>query len=666
MNLFDIHIVIIVKCILGKLRLGLARRFIAGVILTLVACNSRTIPPYLNNSITATPLQTRPVEPVSETNTPTPQVIPPRDLVICSGTEPDSLFIYGDTSLTGRNIREAIYDGPFDWVDFKASPVILVKVPSLVDKDVILQPVDINPGELIIDNDGNWADLKEGVSYRPSGCTGRQCAQSYAGNQPVRMDRLVVQFKLIPGLKWSDGTPLTADDSLFSYEVAGGLDQSTRPGIVDFTYAYQALDEVTLEWTGIAGYQAALYPDLFFTPLPRHAWQGIPMAELPTADMARRTPMGWGAYRIDEWTSGDHITLSKNPNYFRAKEGLPHFDHLVFRFVSSQEALDALLVGECDVVDSTVSLENQADQVIALQKAGRLGLLYQGGTAWEQVTFGISSADPHKPALFANKEVRQALAMCIDRQSLVDEFSFGQSGIPDTFVLPTDPMYNPGVKSYAYDPQKATVMLFSNGWIDVDNNPNTPRLAQGVTGVPDGTAFSFTYLVPADPDTQRAAQIVQTSLARCGIAAKIVAQDANELFTPGPEGPVFGRHFEMAEFAWPVMQEPPCTLYRSDEIPGPYPESPQGWGGTNAGGYRNLAYDEACKTAMTSLPDTVEYGDAYRQVQTILAEDLPVIPLYWKVKFFLTRPDFCNLVVNVGSAPNLWNIEEYNYMEGCP
>src|SRR5690606_23568082 len=115
--------------------------------------------------------------------------------------------------------------------------------------------------------------------------------------------------------------------------------------------------------------------------------------ELLSAEVSSRRPMGWGPYVVEEWTAGDHISLVRNPAYFRAAEGLPHFDRVIFRFMTSAtEALEALLAGECDYVDETLGLEAQGEaqngQLLELQDAGRINLIFETGTAWEHADFG--------------------------------------------------------------------------------------------------------------------------------------------------------------------------------------------------------------------------------------------------------------------------------------
>jgi len=130
------------------------------------------------------------------------------------GQEPASLFIYGDGSPAARGVRQAIYDGPFDVIGYNLVPVILQKMPNPSDGDVVLEPVSVQPGSLIVDINGELLELGEGVLYYPPGCRDASCAQTYTGQDPIQLEQLVVQFRLRPGILWSDGEPLTAADSL--------------------------------------------------------------------------------------------------------------------------------------------------------------------------------------------------------------------------------------------------------------------------------------------------------------------------------------------------------------------------------------------------------------------------------------------------------------------
>jgi peptide/nickel transport system substrate-binding protein len=625
----------------------------------------------------ATPTIAFPLETVAGTNTlkaefpgPTATYTPlpplPRLLTVCLGREPGSLFLYDANSIASRGVLDAIYDGPFDTYTFNLQPVILDKTPSLADGNAALEPVQVEVGDLILDSTGNLTTLEEGVVYRPTGCTETACATPYSGDQPVEMDQLIVRFTLLTDLVWSDGAPLTSGDSVYSFEVASQLYPTAQPERVDRTQSYVALDERTVEWTGVPGYVDALYHTKFFTPLPRHVWGNLAAEELRTAEISSRKPLGWGPYVIDEWVAGDHISLHRNPLYFRSAESLPYLDNLVYRFVANNdEALEALLAGECDFIDQTAMLESESTRLLELQESGQLSLYLQTGTAWELVALGIGSLEENRPDFFGLKEVRQAVAMCIDRQAIMESLSYDPSLSAFSYVQPSHPFYNSEVERYRFDPQAASELLESVGWVDLDDDPNSPRTAQGIVGVPEGISFEVDYLVGEDDERISVARVIQESLALCGLGVNITPQDFQDYLAPGPKGPVFGRTFDMAQYGWITALEPPCYLYLTDEIPGPYPDFPKGWGGVNASGYSEPEYDQACQDGLFSLADTSQHREAHLLAQSIFSEDVPSIPLYWRFKIVVTRPDMCGVMLDSSSVTALWNIEEFDYGEVC-
>ncbi len=629
------------------------------VFLLLSSCNLPSPTPNVEITSAAPPVQTSTPE---TTSVPTPP--PLRVLTVCLGQEPASLFIYADSSTAARSVRQAIYDGPADQRGFEVQPVILESLPSLANGGASLEATQVVSNTLVAASDGRLASLGEGVAYLPAGCNQPECAQTYPGTGVVSLDQLVVRFRLRSGLLWSDGTPLTAADSVFSYEIAKSLYPRVRPDLIDYTQSYQAVDEQTVEWRGVPGAKDPLYTSDFFAPLPQHAWGSLAPQDLLSADAPNRKPIGWGAYVIDEWTAGDHIALSKNPNYSRLSEGLPRFDRLVYRFVGEGEAaLEALLAGECDFVDESGLNGLPPQRLLQLQDEGKLKVIAEPGTDWEHVDFGIASLDPAKINPFQSKAVRQAVAQCIDRQALVDGLFLGKPVSLNTYVLPAHPLYNAQARAYAYDPQAAASALDAAGWIDIDGNPQTPRVSRGVQGVPDGTPLALNYQTLGGGERQQAAQLIRDGLALCGVQVNLQFGEREALFAPGPDGQVFGRRFDMAQFAWPASLQPDCFLYQTKEIPGPYPQFPKGWGGANETGYSNPEFDQACQRARLSLPDYPEYADAHRQAQAIFAEDLPVLPLYVHLTWAAMRSDLCGVDLTVPVESPFWNLEMWDYGE---
>ena len=199
------------------------------------------------------------VEPAEEVEE--PQDSGPRTLVICQGQEPDTLYILRAGMLAASHILQAIYDGPIDERSFDYQAIILEKLPSLADGDALLQIVSVTAGDKVVDASGEVAELAEGVLVKPSGCAHMDCAVEYEGGE-VQMEQLVATFKLLPGLTWSDSTPLTAYDSEYSFELNKDPDTGGLLYTVNRTASYEALDELTVQWTGLPGFMAVSYTHL--------------------------------------------------------------------------------------------------------------------------------------------------------------------------------------------------------------------------------------------------------------------------------------------------------------------------------------------------------------------------------------------------------------------
>lgn len=635
---------------------------VAILIGTLTACFSDEVIPDDENII-ATAWAAVTIPP-TETAIPTPTPEPPSVLTVCLGDEPSSLFLYGDISASARGILQSIYDGPYDVYNGRVDPVILLQIPTLENGGAELRQVSVQPGTVIMDAFGNWVSLQEGVSYRPSGCLSEDCAQIFEGDQPVFMDELLVRFQLLPEIQWSDGTPLTASDSVYSYEIAKQIFGNTLE-ILRFTKTYLALDSQTVEWKSIPGFQGP-YAINFFSPLPNHFWNSMSVDELFTSEKSVRSPIGWGPYIIEEWTPNDHITLSRNNNYFRIEEGLPLFDYLVFRFTrNGQDAIDALLVGECDFVDETALEIGAIPQLAEIQTGNQIRIQAGLKTSWEQMVFGIDTLIEDHINFFDEKEVRQAIALCTNRQLVIDQLLMGFSEVPETFLLPGDVYQNPDVASYPFNPEAALELLASAGWVDFDQDVNTPLTSFGIAGVEDGTELAFDYIVPKDAHRQKTAELIKESLAQCGVRVNLIVQNWEQFLEPGPDGVLFGRRFDMTQLAWAESKTSPCILFMSDEIPGSTPEYEKGWGGLNLSGYSSPDYDKACRSALYTLPDLDENRQAHNLAQAIYSGDLPSVPLYWLPEITAMRSDMCLAFDDLDTNYKLAFIEAFGFGGDC-
>ncbi len=614
-------------------------------------------------------------EPPASTVTPTPQ--PQKTLVVCIGQEPESLYLYGNSSLSMWSVLEAIYDGPIDTINYEPSPVILKELPALGKNGVTLQTAPVTAGDAVANIEGDIVALEKGVKVFSDGCTSPDCAVEWDGETDLNLTQMVVKFSLLEGIKWSDGQPLTAEDSVFSYTISADPATVVTKTNINRTYSYVALDENTVEWIGQPGYLTQNPSAFFWIPLPRHILENLSAEQMKSNELTARKPIGWGAYQIDEWVANDHIRLVKNPNYFRSGEGLPYYDVLVYRFINAVPDADIspVVTGECDIIDTSVALETQIKSIRELELAGKLKAYFGMGPEWEGLNFGIKPAsydDAYNPYVdrqdfFGDVRVRQAFAYCIDRESIVSNILLSQSTIPDTYLTASHPYTGSDLKSYTHDTALGNQLLEEAGWVDDDGDPSTPRVAQGIDNVAQGTEFNINYYLTESALHKSTAEIVVNSLAECGIKVTPTYLSVQDMYASGPNGKVFGRSFDLAELAWSTGRQPPCFLYSTSEIP----TQKNNWlgtkyGGVNITGYSNEEYDAACSSALTSGLNTELFKSSNQRMQEILAEELPVLPLFYHIKAMVSRPDLCGLELDVTSRSSLKSIENLSTSSTCP
>ena len=596
----------------------------------------------------------------------------PRSLTICLGQEPNSLYQYGLPNAAARSVLAAIYDGPVDSVAYRPHAVILEKVPSLTDGDAQVTPVAVRTGDEVVAADGQPVTLDAGVRVRPSGCRSDDCALVYDGESALEMDQMVVTFRLLPGLLWSDGTQLTAYDSVFSYTIARRTQAPATRYLVERTRSYEAADDLTVQWWAKPGYLDPDFAYNFISPLPQHLLSEIALADLPAAEASARKPIGWGAYLLQDWQPGTLI-LARNPLYFRADEGLPRFDTLTFRVMASADAaLTELLSGGCDLIDPSVRLEEQVGLLVEMQRAGQLQALFAPTMTIERLEFGIWPASyddgyvpgpgGDRPDLLGDPRTRQAIAMCIDRQALADEVGFGRSLVPDTFLPSGHPLADAQGLSYEYDPAAAIQLLEQIGWRDSDSNPDTPRTAWDIPGVPLTTPLQLRYVTTGAAQRRLVAERIAAWLQQCGVGLELNYLAPEELYAPGPNGPLFGRQFDLAQFSMGVSgPTPACEWWTSAQIP----NASNLWIGTNLSGYRSAGYDAACRSAMNSLPGEPGQTAAYAGLQAVFLQDLPSLPLYQRLKVLAARTDLCGLQFDPAPLSEQWNLEAYGLGSEC-
>lgn len=578
------------------------------------------------------------------TITATPQ--PPKDLVVCIGGEPADLFLYGDSSVEAISVRHAIYESPVTSLSYTYQPLALAKLPSLADGDARLESVDVNAGEFVVAADGEVTTLVKGLAVIDA--TGQSIVYD---SGVIQMSRLSADFTFNP-LVWSDGTAVTADDSVYSFQVAGDPATPSVDVRVRHTAAYEATDDLTVRWTGIPGYLAPDFISHVWTPLPAHQLADFSPAELPTLDDVIRTPLSYGPFVVEEWTPGLSIRLIPNPHYYRAAEGLPHLTSLTFRFLASDEGALPADYQECHILTHDLLVFDDLPAVDEAVAAGTLVEHLASTGIVEQIIFGIDRAGSEADTWFGDARVRQALTLCTDRQALVDEFTYGRGALMDSYISPDHPLLPGDLPRWPYDPAAGNALLDEVGFMDATGD-----------GIRDSIGATATFSVTLGTNVesiQRQAinERVRDNLAECGIQVNPAAVEAGIWFAAGPDGPVFGRRFDLAGFAWFHRLQPDCSLYTTANIPGPVIEGFAGWDAVNVSGWSNEAYDAACGAALALLPEQPGYAEAHQEALRLFAQELPAMPLFTRLRLAATTPDVLNFRLDPTEQSEMWNVFE--------
>ena len=593
-------------------------------------------------------------------NVPTPSPTPvPLELVVCQTDEPSSLYLYGDDVTARAGIFQALFDGPVDTAGYGYQPVILTALPSVEAGTAGMQVVDVSPGDKVVDAaTGLPVTLAPGVQLAQANGS----VITYTGVSPAHTVQVWAEFSLRSDVRWSDGSPLTADDSIFSYEIASSVvpGQSTGAGnkyVANRTASYLALDPYKTRWTGLPGWLDNNFFLRFWTPLPRHLYGSDNAAQLLTLPAANDQPLGWGPFMFGDaasgsgWVKGTSLTLVRNPNYFRAAQGLPRLDKITFRFgLDAVTIFSEMQAGRCDLAGDDVDWTSLVPRLLEARQSGWLAPSFVADNVFEHLDFGIQPASDYKrPAgfnLFQDVRLRQAVAYCLDRKTLIDQLLNGLSEVPASYVPAAHPDFGgQDLMAYAFDPAHGQTLLAQAGWDTL-----------GADGVRlNGKRRLSVQLVSApadDPFRQALLAFVQTQLmTNCGIEVKPNLLSADELYAPWPDGLLFGRHFDLGSFPWRTGSQPPCELYLSDAIPGD-----QNPGGANDTGYSSQAFDTACQVARRAL-DAATRHQGQVAAQVVFMQDLPSLPLFFRPKIAVALPGVTGLKLDSTAGSILWNVE---------
>jgi peptide/nickel transport system substrate-binding protein len=419
-------------------------------------------------------------------------------------------------------------------------------------------------------------------------------------------------FHLREGVRFHDGTPLTAKHVEWSYlltmnpraEGADFLMEAARLTELKGAQAYidgtaDSVEGITVVDDHTIVFETAVPNGNFFERvgkvyiLPAHLFEDTPMENLPSVDwMSTDVRIGTGPFVFEEYVEGQYVTNVANENYWA---GRPYLDRIVTRFFEEYETGTlAFEKGEADF------LEFLSAQDVARFGADPQGYVFLRGQPLSPNYINIAD----HPAL-EDERVRQAISFAINRQQLIDVLIPNGLRDPMYTLFPADHvMFNPDAAAYPFDPERAKELLAEANW-----DPN--QVIELATYYNSQEALDWLVFI-------------QQQLANVGIKTDVRQMDWPAMEKAGEAGELN---------LW-------LTGYSNDVV-GDHRAYFGTGGAWNYGEYSNPEYDDLLTAAGRAGGE--ELRQIFVRMQEIFNQHLPGIPIWNRTKFSLVKPTFCGV-----------------------
>jgi peptide/nickel transport system substrate-binding protein len=431
------------------------------------------------------------------------------------------------------------------------------------------------------------------------------------GGVTVTADKMDVRWELLPGLKWSDGKPVTSADIKFSWETW------MKDPKVNSRTGYDQIASIDLpnETTALVHYKSiyAPYPLNFSGLMPKALLENE--ADISKTDYVRR-PLGTGPFKVTEFKAGDTITLEKNTNY-RFGPDKPYLDRVIFKSVPSVEvAMAQLKAGEVNAVWNLT-----APQAVDLEKAPGVVLQTVPGPSVERIEMNTAqnkeNTDPNSThPVLGDIEMRKALLLATPKQQIIDKLFFGKAKVGTSPVSQGWAAYKDPQASY--DAKKASDTLDAAGWV---KGPDGIRSKNGVRA-----SLSYTTTT-GDSNRERVQQVLVDEWKAIGVEVKIQNQPSSVLLSGScsAKDPRKLGTFDLAQYASSPGIDPHTTVftrYHSKNIP-----TAANCVGQNYTRVKNADMDKAIEDAGATL-DVAQRKASYAKALKILNDQNVIIWLY--------------------------------------
>ena len=424
---------------------------------------------------------------------------------------------------------------------------------------------------------------------------GSEIVPRLATSWEVSDDGLTWTFHLREGVEFHDGTPFNAEAARFALE----MHNEKRPGHLGPLSSITAIDEYTLQITHTEPFAPLLY---------ELAWPVFSMASPMAFDEEGGivSAIGTGPFEEEEWIPDEELVLIRNENYWG---GMPKPEKIILKDIPDPSTrVMALEAGDIDMIIDSGGVLPQ--DVSVLEANSEVEVL----TGPYPICYYLPLNCQIPP--FNDPEVRRAVQYAIDQETIVEDLLEGYGKVARSILTSdvTDWFYP--ASEVVYDPDRARQLLEEAGWTDFDDDGVLEK---------NGEEFRVIFLVSTWSGQEMIAEVIQGQLREVGIIAEIQVVDSGVYYEIIKEEE--GHHILL--LGYPFLG-PHNVLYRSFHSTGDW----------NLRGmfYSNQQMDELLERGFRTT-DHEERVKIYADVQKIVAEDVPIIPMYEGVLINAVRDD---------------------------
>jgi peptide/nickel transport system substrate-binding protein len=441
-------------------------------------------------------------------------------------------------------------------------------------------------------------------------------------------DKTTWTYKIRAGVKWSDGTPLTAKDAAYTFNrvINGEYERTNYGSYVENITKAEAPDDTTLVLT--VSKPSPIMEKLYVYILPQHIWKDIDEKEVTSykneGTLASPT-VGGGPFVMIERKVGQFIRMKANENYYGGK---PAIDELVFKIYKTEDALgQALKAGEIDFAEGLGA--NVFKSLQNVEGITAVSAVYSG---FNEIAFNVGAAlDDGTPIgdgnpLLKDVKLRQALQWAVDRQALVDKV-LGGGGSPGSTIIP--PLYStlhqPPANPATYDPEKAKSLLDAAGYTVGSD---------GIREDAQGNKLKFRLFSRADsPTSQKSVEFVKSYFAAVGVETEVKAVGEDALIEIIGNG-----NFDMFEWGWVVEPDPNYQLSTFTCANRSYKDGDAIYANLSDSFYCDEEYDQL-NAAQAVETDATKRADIVKQMQQKLYDDAPYLVTFYYNNYEAYRSD---------------------------